>query len=179
MSERYSISLIAQFRTLRESVYFSLLILIGILVAAIFGVHLTWDNLASFIVPAVIISIFWLPALFLHVDYLLENRSMELVINKHSNQIIIKTRKKTSTYGFGDIIHAEQHIGIYWKNKLDQRGRRFVPWTKYGYLKIRFSDGAIFNFTSIMIDVLDPPFTSSYVFYHLFPLVSNKEVSAQ
>ncbi len=117
--------------------------------------------------------VFSLPAFYIHLTYVINNWNTILIINQGQNEFSIKTNAKYFTYKYEDIQQTELNLGIYFKNQVDNRGRKIAPWTNYGYLKLKLNDGNEFIFTSLMIDLEKIPFPISITKFRLFPVISS------
>jgi hypothetical protein len=96
---------------------------------------------------------FSLPAIYLHVTYLIDNWGTVLHVDKRQNCFTITTKDEDLSYNFEDIENTELNLGIYYKNHIDNRGRWPAPWTNYGYLKLKLKNGKEFRLTSLMVDL--------------------------
>lgn len=112
-----------------------------------------------------------LPAIFFHTSYYLKNKDIILTIDKKKRTLVIISKHETKTYHFNDISHITQKLGIHYKGQPKGSGPGInpVPWTNYGYIKIKFRDGNIYYFTSIMIDVpsfdIGVPYITKYTWW--------------
>lgn len=121
----------------------------------------------SFILTCLLFS---LPAIYLHISYLIDNHGKVLTVDSKAERFIISVQGQNFNYEFEDIENAELNIGIYYKNQLDNRGRWPAPWTNYGYIKLKLRDGREFMLTSLMVDLnkLSLPVTTTKFRLHPF-----------
>lgn len=117
------------------------------------------------------------PVVFLHISYYLKNFGFKLIIDESQNIFVMSEDGQEHFYNFSDLILVEQHLSIYYKNKVDHSNRNMLPWTPYGYLLIKFKDGSRFYVTSLMIDVLNPPIDITDKCFRFFPYMKSIEFS--
>lgn len=122
-------------------------------------------------------AILWMilgaPAIFLHISYYIKNFGLKIIIDKDQNTLMVSKFGTVHSYNFSDIISTEQHLAIYHKNRIDNVTRKTAPWTPYGYLLVKFNDGLQVYFTSLMIDVLNPPVITTCTYFTLFPYLKS------
>lgn len=119
------------------------------------------------------------PAIYLHLDYLFENYGLTLNVDQFSKSFVITKGRKQHLYKFSDIISLEQHLGIYFRDRVDRAGRRLAPWTPYGYLNLRLKDGKDFNLTCLMVDIHNPPFMPTDTYFRFFPYSKHSKSIAE
>lgn len=130
-------------------------------------------NPEGLMVGAILALIFVAPAVFLHISYYIENFGLKIIIDESQNTLMVSKSGKVHSYSFSDIILAEQHLAIYHKNRIDHLNRRIAPWTPYGYLFLKFNDGLQVYVTSLMLDVLNPPITTTHTYFRFFPYMKS------
>lgn len=153
MTDKFEINGRYQLKSFEKGLATFLFAFIGILIMGLVGVFNLNDSLfltTSFILVCVGFS---LPAIYLHITYLINNWGTTLLVDKKLNNFTISTSKKDFNYKFDDIENTELNLGIYYKNPVDNMGRWPSPWTNYGYLKLKLKDGKEFAFTSLMADL--------------------------
>ncbi len=116
------------------------------------------------------ISLFFFgPAIYLHINYLFENYKVVLSINHIAESFVLEKDGQQHSYKFSDIMSLERHLGIYYRDTVDQAGRKVAAWTPYGYLNLRLNDGKYFNLTCLMVDIQNPPFISTHTYFRFIP----------
>ncbi len=163
MTKSYKINFRNQFNSFKTGA-----ILLAVIPAVHILVYLTGkstidDYLELLVVVLLFNLIFFLPAFYLHITYYLHNRNTILTIDSQTKRFSIKTKNNSEDFTFDDIHLAEQHLSIYHKNKIDHRRRFITPWIDYGYFKLKLNNGQTFFFSSIMMDVQNPPFSPTHV----------------
>jgi hypothetical protein len=153
MTDRFQINGRQQLKSFEKGLITFLLAFIGTIIGGLLGVFNLNDFLfltTSFILVCVGFS---LPAIYLHITYLIDNWGTILHVDKSHDSFTITTKNVDFNYKFQDIESTELNLGIYYKNQVDNRGRWPAPWTNYGYLKLKLKDGQEFIFTSLMVDL--------------------------
>ena len=109
------------------------------------------------------------PTLYLHITYYIKNARLSVIMDEshHLFKIIHPDHELLQT--FSNIISVEQHLGIYYKNRIDNAARQITPWTPYGYLVIKLKNGEQICLTSLMIDIHNPPFKATHTYFRFFP----------
>jgi hypothetical protein len=149
---------------------------VGLVGFGLFGVFDLRDvsTYASFVGTCLLFS---LPAIYLHISYLLDNRRTVLRVDKNGKRFTLTTQYRDFNYGYEDIEKTELNRGIYYKNQLDNRGRWPAPWTNYGYLKLKLKDGKEFIFTSMMLDLTKLPFQETTTKFRLIPYINKSKLN--
>jgi hypothetical protein len=171
MIEYFQISIWRQFKSFQKGLIIFLFAFIAFIIGGIVGF---FDlNNSLFLKFVLVCFVFSLPAFYVHLTYLINNWNTILIVNQDQNEFTIKTNAKYFTYKYENIQETELNLGIYYKNQIDNRGRKIAPWTNYGYLKLKLNDGNVFIFTSLMIDLEKMPFPISITRFRLFPIISS------
>ena len=102
-----------------------------------------------------------------------------MTVDNYSKRISITEQNEATTFSFDDIHFVEQHLGIYYKNKIDNRGRWTTAWTNYGYLKLKLKNGKTFFLSSLMLDLFNPPMTITQTKYRFIPFFDKQEISIE
>jgi len=111
-------------------------------------------NLRAFMFGALpIFLIFFTPALYLHMTYYFKNFGQKIIVDESQSRLTVVKYGKQFTYSYSNIISVEQHLGIFYRNRIDRVGRRLAPWTPYGYIEIKLDNGLRFQMTSLMVDI--------------------------
>jgi|GEM_PF-6289227 len=126
-------------------------------------------EIEELIIGLLLFIFFNLPTIYLHLSYYLENASLKIEIDTENEKINIIQSNKKLAYSFSNIILAERHLGIYYKNKIDRAGRRIAPWTPYGYILLKFDDDKTVYITALMMDIIDPPINVQETHYRFIP----------
>lgn len=126
-------------------------------------------NLGGLMLLATPVLLFVGPAIYLHISYYLENFRLKVIIDERQNTLILNKSGKEQAYHFSNLISVEQHLAIYYKNRIDHVSRREAPWTPYGYLLLKFNDGLEVYVTSLMLDVVHPPIIPTHTYFRYFP----------
>lgn len=122
-----------------------------------------------FLVGIIILLPFIGPAIFLHISYYIENVGLRIIIDESKDTLIVSKSGKEHVYHFADVILVEQHLAIYYRNRIDHAARRFAPWTPYGYLLLKFNDGEEVYLSCLMLDVLNSPIGITHTYFRFFP----------
>jgi hypothetical protein len=168
MTDRFQINGRHQFKSFEKGVITFSLVFVGLVGFGLFGVFDLRDvsTYASFVVICVLFSI---PAIYLHISYLVDNRGTVLTVDKNGKRFTLKTQDQDFNFEYEDIEKTELNLGIYYKNQLDNRGRWPAPWTNYGYLKLILKDGKEFMFTSLMVDLDKLPLPVTITKFRIIP----------
>jgi hypothetical protein len=171
MRDRFQINGRHQLKSFEKGLITFSLAVVGIFIGGLLGMFDINDFLfqvTSFVLVCVGFS---LPAIYLHITYLIDNWGTILHVDKGQNSLTIKTKNEDISYKFEDIENTELNLGIYYKNKIDNRGRWPAPWTNYGYLKLKLKDGKEFMFTSLMVDLSKLPMPVTTTRFRLIPFL--------
>lgn len=174
MKSHFQINLSRQFYSASWALVLVGLGPIAILIADFIGKLDSNFFLADLINYELISLVFISPAIYLHLIYLTQNWNTHLTIDQ--NEIEIQNTNGVFKYQLFDIKSAILNLGIFYKNRIDKRGRWVIPWTNYGYFKLELKDGKEFIFTSLMVDLekLEIPVTSAR--FRFLPLVEEKPI---
>ncbi len=177
MTQTYQISFRNQFNSIKEGLILLTFTPIGLVIAHLAGI-ISWNDYPAVIIIMVLFNLlFFLPTFYLHYTYFHENSKTLLTVKSHSKCFSITNKNNTADYTFDDIHLAEQHLGIYYKNKIDHRGRWTTPWTGYGYFKLKLKNGQTYFFSSLMFDILNPPLPFSKTDYRFLPFIDKQELN--
>ncbi|MFM1999542.1 MAG: hypothetical protein RL204_1489 [Bacteroidota bacterium] len=179
MTKTYKINFRHQFNSFKTGAILLALIPIVPLLVYVTGKATINDYRESLVVVLLFNLVFFLPAFYLHISYYLHNRNTILTVDSQAKRFSIKTKNNSEDFTFEDIHLAEQHLSIYHKNKIDHRRRFITPWIDYGYFKLKLNNGQTFFFSSIMMDVQNPLFSSSNVNYRFIPYIDKSESTIQ
>lgn len=76
------------------------------------------------------LSTFYLPALFLHTHYYITNFTTQLLIEEGiPNHFTISEKNRNCIFKSNDVTLVERHLGIFYKNRIDRKGRFAAPWS--------------------------------------------------
>jgi len=150
--EKFQIDLLHQIKSFEKGLVTFALVFVGMVGGGLFGVFDLSDvsTYSSFILTCLLFS---LPAIYLHITYLIDNHGKVLTVDVKAERFTITSRGEDFNYKFEDIESAELNLGSYYKNQFDSRARWPAPWTNYGYLKLKLKDGREFMLTSLMVDL--------------------------
>jgi hypothetical protein len=118
---------------------------------------------------APVFLILFAPALYLHITYYFKNFRLVIKIDESQDVFTISNYGNEQSHKFSEIISIEQHLGLYYKNRIDRLGRRIAPWTPYGYLLLKLDDGKQYYLTSLMVDIRNSPLTTTHTYFRFFP----------
>jgi hypothetical protein len=85
------------------------------------------------------------PAIFLHIQYVIKNRGMIVTLNKRDRSIVIENKGKQEVHSFDDITSLEYHASGVDRNLKYSVGQ-------YKYYKLFFSNGDTLNLSCLMMD---------------------------
>ncbi|QPH39279.1 hypothetical protein [Pedobacter endophyticus] len=136
-------------------------------------------NLNAFLLGALpLLLMFIAPAMYLHLTYYIKTFGQKLIVNESQNKLTVIEHGRRHCYNYSSIISIEQHLGLNYRNRIDRLGRRFTPWTPYGYITIKLDNGLRFQLTCLMIDIQNPPFVITHTYFRFFPYLKiQKEIS--
>ncbi len=138
---------------------------------------ISWDDYPTALVIYLLWNlVFFLPSFFLHLTYFYLNRKTQLTIDDSKGQYSIKDTGSQYDFTISDIQIVEQHLGIYFKNKIDNYGRFIMPWTGYGYIKVKLTNERTFYFSSLMLDLQLPPFPNSQAKFRALPFIDRHDL---
>ncbi len=177
MIRTYKISLRHQYYSLKEGLPLLVLIPIILIIIALTNKMSIEKFLFLFIGCLLFNLVFFLPAFLLHFNYYFQNRNTVLTVDGYSKHCSITLKKNTTNFNFDEIHLIEQHLGIYYKNKIDHVDRRAAPWSNYGYLKLKLKSGQIYFLSSLMIDIQNPPFKISQTEFRFVPFIKKEELT--
>jgi hypothetical protein len=152
MTDRFQISGRHQLKSFEKGLITFSLAFAGTIIGGLLGIFDISDSFSHITTFTLVCVWFSLPAIYLHITYLIANLGTILHMDERQSSFAIKTKNEFFSYKFEDIVNAELNLGIYYKNRIDNRGRWPAPWTNYGYLKLTLNDGREFMFTSLMFD---------------------------
>ena len=175
MTDKFQINLRHQFKSFEKGLITFSLAFVGVIIFGLFGVF-DLSDFSSFVSFALTCVLFSLPALYLHISYLLDNHRTILVVDRDENRFTIKTADQNFTYRYVDVESTELNLTIYYKNQLDNRGRWPAPWTNYGYLKLKLKDGKVFYLTSLMLNLDKLMFPVTATRFRPVPYIYRKEL---
>lgn len=153
MTDRFQINGRHQLKSFEKGLITFSLAFAGTVVGGLLGIFDLNDFVFLTTIFVLVCIGFSLPAIYLHVTYLVENWGTIVHVDKRQNSLTIKTENGDFNYKFEDIENSELNLGIYYKNELDNRGRWPAPWTNYGYIKLKLKDGKEFMLTSLIVDL--------------------------
>jgi len=122
-----------------------------------------------------IFLIFFAPALYLHMTYYFKNFGQKITVDESQSKLTVVKYEKQFSYCYSNIVIVEQHLGIFYRNRIDRLGRRLTPWTPYGYIEIKLDNGLRFQMTSLMVDIQNPPFVITHTYFRFFPYLKTQE----
>ena len=171
MIDRFQIDGRHQLKSFEKGLITFLLAFVGTIIGRMFGFFDISDSLSHITSFTLVCIGFSLPAIYLHITYLIDNWGTILHMDERQNRFEIKTKNEYFSYIFEDIVDAELNLGIYYKNQIDNRGRWPAPCTNYGYLKLKLKDGKVFTFTSLMFDLSKLPIPVTATKFRLIPFL--------
>jgi len=177
VTQIFKINFRHQFYSIREGLILLAITPVGLAVGHLTGKISRYDYPAVLVIFLLYNLVLFLPAFYLHITYYLDNRKTSLTVDKYSKRFSITNENSTFDFAFEDIHLVEQHLGIFYKNKLDRRGRLTAPWTGYGYLKLKLKNGQTYFFSSLMLDVQIPPLPVSQTKYRFLPFIERRELT--
>jgi hypothetical protein len=127
--------------------------------------------------------VFGLPALYLHVAYFFQNRRWVLIVDESRNKIRIQIEDIVTEYTFEQVANCELNRGIHYKHKMyadyklpiPSNGYWPMPWMEYGYLRVRFTDGRDFIFTSLMLDLTSSVLPAKTTRFRFIPYIQKNQ----
>jgi len=148
---------------LRENIYF----VIGIIIIAPIyyyqrkGEQFVLDFLFIKIMT-VIFLIYNLPNFIIYLDYYKENKNTKIKIDTENNSIEIVKNGKSKQYKITEIKSSIYHLGIYYKNWIDNARRWKMINSDLAYWDLEFNNGDRYYISNLLVD-----------FLHYKPIVDN------
>jgi len=177
LAQTFQITLRHQLSSIKEGVILLAFTPIGLAFCHWIG-KITWDDYPGILIILFLYNlVLFLPAFYLHLNYYVDNRNILLKVDPNSKRFSVKEKDSISNFPFSDIHLVEQHLGIYYKNKIDRRGRWTLPWSGYGYLKVELRNGRTYFFSSLMLNAEIPPLPISKTVYRFFPVIRRRTMS--
>jgi hypothetical protein len=169
MTDKFQIDLIHQIKSFEKGLITFALVFVALVGLGLFDVF-DLSDIATYALFIITCLLFSLPAIYLHISYLIDNHGKVLTVDLSRKRFTLTVQGQNFDYEFEDIENAELNLGIYYKNRLDNRGRWPAPWTNYGYLQLNLRDGREFKLTSLMVDLnkLSLPVTTTKFRLHPF-----------
>jgi hypothetical protein len=124
-------------------------------------------------------TLFWfVPALLLHPVYYSINKSTVLEIDRQKETLLITDNGNTVELKWNELLEVERIYYSDYRLKKDSQNYIPMPWRNYGLLRIQTSKETEFFFTSLMLDIVDPPITPTKNTYKYIPFLpqSLKEI---
>jgi RecG-like helicase len=150
---------------------------IGLLIGHLTGI-ITSEDYPTILIVFLLFNLFiFLPAIYLHITYFFANSKTLLTIDHYSKRISITEQDETISFSFNDISIVERNLGIYFKNRIDNRARRIATWTNYGYLKLKLKNGKTFYISSLMLDLFNSHLPITQTKYRFIPYLDKQEIS--
>ena len=169
MTGRFQVNGRHQLKSFEKGLIIFSLAFVGSIIGGLFGVFDLNDLLSHVTSFTLVCVTFSLPAIYLHITYLIDNWETILHVDEGQNSFAIKTAIGDFSYKFEDIEDSELNVGIYYKNGIDNRGRWPASWTNYGYIKLRLKGGNEFMITSLMFDLNKLPLPVTTTKFRLIP----------
>jgi len=114
-----------------------------------------------------------IPAFILLIDYYLENKNTRVEISEESNYIKIIQNKNSTKYQLTEIKSSTLHLGIYYRNRIDNARRWKVVHSDFGYWDLEFENGDRFYLSNLLVDCLhEKAFIENTLYrYRMFPTI--------
>lgn len=153
------------------------------LLIIIFPFYYKWRNGIEFVQEEIWI---WLliafilltniPALILLFNYYSKNKNTKFTLDYKEAKIIIIQNSIEKEYVIKDIKISTYHLGIYYKNAIDKRGRIPMLISDFGYWDLEFKNGDRYFLTNILHDFLHdtPKIPKTKYRFRLYPYISKK-----
>lgn len=167
MKNEFQIDMRHQIKSMQNVLILFSFSLVIIIIGGLFEIFDLKDFLFLFLTLILICCAFSLPAIYLHINYLLENWGTILTVDKSRNEFSIKTKEGDFYYGYEDLESVELNLAT--------ARRKSTPWIDYGYIKIRMKDGKEFSFTSLMMDLYQAPFSVTERKLRIVPYLRKKQ----
>lgn len=101
-----------------------------------------------------IVLLFNLPAIFLLIDYYIRNKETILEIDTASEYISINHKGHSKKYNFSEIETSTYHLGIYYKNAIDNWEKESAIHSSFGYWDLKFKNGDRYYISNLIVDFL-------------------------
>lgn len=116
MTDRFEINGRHQLKSFEKGLITFSLAFVGTIIGGLFGVFDISDLLPHITSFTLVCVGFSLPAVFLHITYLLYNWGTILLVDEGQNSFAIKTKDEDFIYRFEDIENTELNLGILQKS---------------------------------------------------------------
>ena len=103
---------------------------------------------------AVIFLIYNLPNFIIYLDYYKENRNTKIEIDTELDHIGIIKNGISKQYKISEIKSSIYHLGIYYKNRIDNAMRWKMINSELAYWDLEFNNGDRYYISNLLIDFL-------------------------
>ncbi|WP_308993983.1 hypothetical protein QLS71_013955 [Mariniflexile litorale] len=101
-----------------------------------------------------IILVFNLPNFLIFINYYRENKNTRIDIDLDSDKIIISENGIKKQYKISDIKSSIYHLGVYYKNRIDNARRWKMMNSDLAYWDLKFNNGDTFYISNFLVDFL-------------------------
>ncbi|MCR8668072.1 hypothetical protein NO995_10290 [Aestuariibaculum sp. M13] len=163
---------------LRENLYFAigLIILTPILYYFREGKQFVWDF--PFVkIMAVILIIYNLPNFIIYWDYYKENKTTKIKFDTESNRIGITKNGVQKQYEISEIKSSIYHLGVYYKNRIDDAKRWKMINSDLAYWDLEFNNGDRYYISNLLVDFLhDAPIVQNTKYrFRMFQYINKSD----
>ncbi len=167
MTEKYQIDLRHQFKSISNGLWN-----IGMIPVAL-AVLWFWKGIypdAELIIALILWTLFWfIPALILHPTYYFLNKSTVIEIDRQKEKLHIVEKGKLLEIDWSDLKEIERIFYSDYRHAEWKQNYIPMPWRNYGLIRIQTLDNQEFFFTSLMIDIVNPPIQPTKNSYKYVP----------
>ena len=125
----------------------------------------------------VVIFIFNLPNVLILINYYQENKNTKIDIDLNSDEIIINNNGIKNEFKISEIKSSTYHLGIYYKNRIDNARRFKMMNSDLAYWDLEFNNGDRFFISNLLVDFLhDEPIVANTKFrFRMFQYINKSD----
>jgi hypothetical protein len=156
---------------------------VGLLIV-LFPIYFKWRNGTDFVFQE-----FWIwfligftiitniPAIIIYLNYYLENKNTEFILDSKDEKISITKDGIKKEYLKTEIEKSTYHLGIYYKNAIDRAGRIPMIISDFGYWDLQFKNGDRYYLTNILHDFLheEPKVPKTKYRFRFYPYINKND----
>ncbi|APD06266.1 hypothetical protein UJ101_00728 [Flavobacteriaceae bacterium UJ101] len=126
---------------------------------------------------SVIFLIFNLPNIIIYLNYYRENRYTKINIDTKNNSIGIVKNGISKQYKITEVKSSIYHLGIYYKNRIDNAMRWKMINSDLAYWDLEFKNGDRYYISNLLVDFLhDKPFVDNTKYrFRMFQYINKSD----
>lgn len=167
MTEKYQIDLKHQIKSISNGLWN-----IG-MIPVVLAVLWLWKGIypdPELVIVLILYTFFWfIPALIIHPTYFFLNKSTVIEIDRQKEKIRITEKGKLLELEWNELKEIERIYYSDYRHAEWKQNYIPMPWRNYGLLRIQTLDNQEYFFTSLMIDIVNPPIQPTKNLYKFIP----------